>query len=137
MVLLNSREPIALHWPVIEFAPVPGRPMLPVISARLMIACAVRVASWPWFTPIVHQNETRLPAWIVSAKLFELPSARRNAGAPPQTTLGRESRCHELVELLEPARVLVDELAVDPAARDQQCARCRRATPDRSSAACA
>ncbi len=40
----TSREPIALHWPVIEFAPVPGRPMLPVISARLMIACAVRVA---------------------------------------------------------------------------------------------
>ena len=44
VVLLNSREPIALHWPVIEFAPVPGRPMLPVISARLMIACAVRTA---------------------------------------------------------------------------------------------
>jgi hypothetical protein len=36
--------------------------VLPVISARLMIACAVRVASWPWFTPIVHQNDTRLPA---------------------------------------------------------------------------
>ena len=43
-MLLNSREPIALHWPVIELAPVPGRPMLPVISARLMIACAVRTA---------------------------------------------------------------------------------------------
>ena len=41
----NSREPIALHWPVIELAPVPGRPMLPVSSARLMIACAVRT---PW-----------------------------------------------------------------------------------------
>src|SRR5262245_1670934 len=38
VVLLNSREPIALHWPVIELAPVPGRPMLPVIRARLMMA---------------------------------------------------------------------------------------------------
>ncbi len=55
----NSREPIALHWPVIEFGPVPGRPMLPVIRARLMIACAVRTPWWLWLTPIVHQNETR------------------------------------------------------------------------------
>ncbi len=61
VVLLNSREPIALHWPVIELAPVPGRPMLPVISARLMIACAVRTPWWLWLTPIVHQNETRSP----------------------------------------------------------------------------
>ena len=34
---------------------------IPVIKARLIMACAVRVASCPWFTPIVHQNETRLP----------------------------------------------------------------------------
>ena len=59
---------MALHWPVMELAPVPGRPMLPVISARLMIACAVRTPSWPWFTPIVHQNDTRWPSWIVRAK---------------------------------------------------------------------
>ena len=68
----NSREPIALHWPVIELAPVPGRPMLPVISARLMIACAVRVASWLWLTPIVHQNETRCPCRNCSGKSLEL-----------------------------------------------------------------
>ena len=61
-MLLKSREPIALHWPVIEFAPVPGRPMLPVIRARLMIAWAVRTAWWLWLTPIVHQNETRFPS---------------------------------------------------------------------------
>jgi hypothetical protein len=36
---------MALHWPVIEFAPVPGLPMLPVIKARLMIAWAVRTPS--------------------------------------------------------------------------------------------
>ncbi len=47
VALPNSRDPIALHWPVIEFAPVPGRPMLPVMSARLMMACAVRVDSCP------------------------------------------------------------------------------------------
>ena len=45
VVLLNRREPIALHWPVMEFAPVPGRPMLPVIRATLMMAWAVRT---PW-----------------------------------------------------------------------------------------
>jgi len=38
----QGRDPIGLHWPVIELAPVPGRPILPVIRARLMIACAVR-----------------------------------------------------------------------------------------------
>jgi hypothetical protein len=37
--------------------------MLPVIKARLMIACAARVASCPWLTPIVHQNETRFHAF--------------------------------------------------------------------------
>ena len=78
-MLLNSREPIALHWPVIEFAPVPGRPMLPVISARLMSACARRTPSWLWFTPIVHQNETRLPARDGGDQALEL--ARRQAGA--------------------------------------------------------
>ena len=38
VVFEKSREPIALHWPVIELAPVPGRPMLPVIKARLIAA---------------------------------------------------------------------------------------------------
>src|ERR1700726_3485973 len=35
VVFEKSLEPIALHWPVIELAPVPSRPILPVISARL------------------------------------------------------------------------------------------------------
>ena len=59
---------MALHWPVILLAPVPGRPMFPVIRARLMIAWAVRVASCPWFTPIVHQNDTRWPWWMSRAR---------------------------------------------------------------------
>ncbi len=85
-MLLNSREPIALHWPVMEFAPVPGRPMLPVISARLMSACATRTPSWLWLTPIVHQNDTRFPLWIVSANdascasLSPVASATRAGG---------------------------------------------------------
>ena len=29
---------MALHWPVMLFAPVPGLPMFPVIKAKLMIA---------------------------------------------------------------------------------------------------
>ena len=45
VVLLNRREPIALHCPVIELAPVPGRPMLPVIRAMLISACARRTPS--------------------------------------------------------------------------------------------
>ena len=64
----KSREPIALHWPVMLFAPVPGLPMWPPSSARLMTACAVRVDSWPWFTPIVHQKDTRLPGFTLSAR---------------------------------------------------------------------
>ena len=60
VVFEKSREPIALHWPVIELAPVPGRPMLPVKRARLIAAWAVLTPWWLWFTPIVHQNETRL-----------------------------------------------------------------------------
>ena len=45
VVLLKRRDPMALHWPVIELAPVPGRPRLPVIRARLIRLCAVRT---PW-----------------------------------------------------------------------------------------
>src|SRR5688572_25124788 len=61
VVFENKREPIALHWPVMEFGPVPGLPILPVIRQRLMIAWAVRTPSWDWFTPMVHHQETRLP----------------------------------------------------------------------------
>lgn len=61
VVLLKSLEPMALHWPVMELAPVPGLPMLPVMRARLMMAWAVRVASCPWLTPMVHQKETFFP----------------------------------------------------------------------------
>ena len=32
-----------------------------------MIASAARTPSWLWFTPMVHQNETRSPAWMVAA----------------------------------------------------------------------
>ena len=97
VVLLNSREPIALHWPVIELAPVPGRPMLPVISARLMMACAVRTPSWLWLTPIVHQNETRLPSWMRSGELDDLSVA---SGRWPRSTRSQ--------------RVIGDELARTP-----------------------
>ena len=38
-----SRVPIALHWPVIENGAAPARPMLPVMSARLLIALTVSV----------------------------------------------------------------------------------------------
>ena len=66
-MLENSRDPIALHWPVIELAPVPGRPMLPVMRARSMRACAVRTPWWLWLTPIVHQNDTASPPAMASA----------------------------------------------------------------------
>ena len=87
--------------------------MLPVMSARLMMACAVRVASWLWLTPIVHQNETRLPRWMVSAKSLEL--RERSARWLGRRASGREAR-DELRELLEADGVRVDELAIDPAA---------------------
>jgi hypothetical protein len=81
VVLLNRRDPMALHCPVIELAPVPGRPMFPVISERAMIAWATRVASWLWFTPMVHQKETRFPSWIRVAS-----STRASAERPVSAT---------------------------------------------------
>ena len=101
-MLLNSREPIALHWPVIEFAPVPGRPMLPVISARLMIAWAVRTPSWLWLTPIVHQNETRSPSMISRASSSMRSPGKPVAAAARSSVKSAIDRC----ELLEAAGVL-------------------------------
>ena len=49
-----SRVPIALHCPVIENGAAPARPMLPVMSARLLIALTVSVPLVLWFTPIVQ-----------------------------------------------------------------------------------
>ncbi len=45
---------MALHWPVIEKGPVPLRPMLPVMSERLLMALTVSVPFVLWLTPIVH-----------------------------------------------------------------------------------
>ena len=78
VVLLNRREPIALHWPVIEFAPVPGRPMLPVISARLMIACAVRVR----FVALVHAHRPPERHALCRAGWFPRTSAVRSTSQP-------------------------------------------------------
>ena len=46
-----GQEPIALHCPVMLFAPVPGRPMFPVMSARLMIALRGAGGLVAWLTP--------------------------------------------------------------------------------------
>ena len=116
VVFEKSREPIALHWPVIELAPVPGRPMLPVKSARLMAAWAVLTPWWLWFTPIVHQNETRSDRSI-------RPAASMIVWASSPVSLRHELRveaAHELRELVEAAGMAVDEAAVDRAALDQQ-----------------
>jgi hypothetical protein len=45
VVFANNREPIALHWPVIEFAPVPAWPTFPVISASPINAWATSTPS--------------------------------------------------------------------------------------------
>ena len=82
-MLENSREPIALHWPVMELAPVPGRPIFPVMSARLMIACAVRVASCPWLTPMVHQKDIRRPPARVRENFSSSPAPSPDAPPPP------------------------------------------------------
>ena len=94
VVFEKSREPIALHWPVIELAPVPGRPMLPVMSARLMAAWAVLTPWWLWLTPIVHQNETRWPRAIRSAAspIVSAPQAGLVAPRGPGRTGGRRPR---------------------------------------------
>ena len=45
---------MALHCPVIEKGAAPARPMLPVMSARLLIALTVSVPFELWFTPMVQ-----------------------------------------------------------------------------------
>ena len=87
-MLLNRRDPIALHWPVIEFAPVPGRPMFPVISAIATIACASRTPSWLWLTPIVHQNDTRSRSWIVVTSFSIAAAGRPVASAVAASVYG-------------------------------------------------
>lgn len=72
VVLLKRREPMALHCPVMELAPVPGLPMLPVMRERLMMAWAVRVASCPWLMPMVHQKDTFFPWWMVVASFSNI-----------------------------------------------------------------
>src|SRR5260370_17163199 len=49
-----SRVPIALHCPVMENGDAPGRPILPVIKARLLMRFTVSVPLILWFTPIVQ-----------------------------------------------------------------------------------
>ena len=78
-------------------APVPGRPMFPVISARSMIACAVRVDSWPWFTPMVHQKLTRLPSAMRATQRSKSSRGRSAAsqarsGVNPATNLAKSSK---------------------------------------------
>ena len=117
VVLEKSRDPIALHWPVMELAPVPGRPMLPVISARLMMACAVRVASWPWLTPIVHQNETRCPRAMVLANSSNCSGA---ADRSPSHTRSGVNGATNSANSSKPVGMRVDEIAIDRTARDEQ-----------------
>ena len=57
-----SRVPIALHCPVIENGDAPGRPIFPVINARLLIALTVSVPFVLWFTPMVQPMKGAL-AW--------------------------------------------------------------------------
>ncbi len=94
-MLLYSREPMALHCPVIELAPVPGRPMFPPSRARAMIAWASRTPWWLWFTPIVHQNETRRPPWMSSASASirspGSPVSRATRSMPKPATAARSS----------------------------------------------
>ena len=51
---------MALHWPVIENGEAPARPMLPVSSARLLMALTVSVPWVLWFTPMVQPMKPAL-----------------------------------------------------------------------------
>ena len=85
--------------------------MLPVIRARLMMACAVRVDSWPWFTPIVHQNETRCSRVDRGREPFDVIDGEAAGVADP---FGGE-RSNVLGEVRESGGVLVDVCLIDPA----------------------
>ena len=80
-----------------ELAPVPGLPICPAINARLMIAWAVRVDSCPWFTPMVHQYETRGRVAMRSTSVSNnssgiLASAHTFSGVNPLTAAANASK---------------------------------------------
>src|SRR6266581_1692580 len=106
--LANSREPIALHWPVMLFAPVPGRPRCPAIRARLMTACAVRVALIDAHRPPETHGLARADGFGEAEKLSDGETRFR------RDLVRRELR-DELGELGEARRVAFDEFAVGPA----------------------
>ena len=64
-----SREPIALHCPVIENDDAPGRPMLCVMRQRLLIAFTVSVPWSEWFTPMLQPTNSALACAMIEADL--------------------------------------------------------------------
>ena len=94
---------------------MPGRPMLPVMSASAMIACAVRTPSWLWFTPIVHHKLTRLPLWMSVAKLVD--AIGRDPGG--LFDIGRGKRCNMRRKFIEAVGVRFDVRAIDPPSLDE------------------
>ena len=115
MVLEKSREPIALHWPVIELAPVPGRPMLPVMSARLMIACAV-------CHPLMALVDSHRPPERDAGALVDSPRRIADRRGAQACLVGHPLHIEPADkggEFVEAVRVGVDERPVDPSVLDQ------------------
>ena len=120
-VKLASREPIALHCPVMENGAAPGRPICPVSSARLQIALTVAVPMVLWFTPMVQPMNAGLGAPVKECGLENDVLAQAGDGGH---ALGRVA-LQKLVQFLESRRVLRDVVAVDQVVAESECARCR------------
>ena len=70
-----SRVPMALHWPVMEKGAAPARPMLPVSSARLLIALTVTGALRGVIDAHGPADEGGLGFAVESARVSEICSS--------------------------------------------------------------
>ena len=115
----KSREPIALHWPVIELAPVPGRPMLPVIKCQV----DGRLGG---LDPLVALVDAHRPPER-DALAVRIRPAVVDDRCDVQAGLARHALrvepADERGELVEAAGVGVDEGPVDRAGSISRCAR--------------
>ena len=80
--------PIALHCPVIDIGPVPGRPIWPRMAARVLINVTVSVPCTEWLTPIVQAMHSRSAPAIASAAASKVASSIPHAAAVAARVLG-------------------------------------------------
>ena len=133
-VKLASREPIALHWPVMENGADPARPILPGEQRQIADRVDRRGADGAVIDPHRPADEAGLRAAIEKRRLVQITSWLRPVSA---ATCSGVYALEEFLEFGKTGSVLLDVVAIDQVVRGSGCARCRSAARDRSAASAA